>query len=328
MSIQIEIVPTGGKFHVIMNGVTIHKAGNRAAAEITVERERKKHGDKLVELVDGHPGVGGESVVEKFDINQRFEFLRMAVADVASGDANAVIIVGQGGLGKTHTVLESLAEAGLQDYDQKVALKAEEMTAAKSEEDLAGIDLSTIHVPKFGTYKMVKGHSSAKALYRTLWENHDGVLVFDDCDSIQKDMTSLNLLKGALDSSGERIISWLSEGFIDDGLPRSFKFQGRVIFISNRPLETWDSAVKSRALTINVTMTKMQVIDRMRHMVETDSFLPEVSKEDKRVVLDILDENKDQISSLNLRNLMKGSRAYAKNKNVDYVTYLMTNAKD
>ena len=34
---------------------------------------------------------------------------------------------------------------------------------------------------------MVKGYSTAKGLYRTLFENNGMVIIFDDCDSILKD---------------------------------------------------------------------------------------------------------------------------------------------
>jgi len=330
MSQTIEIVPTGNKFHVVMNGTTIHKAGNMAAANITVERQKKIH-PNLTIVSDGvHVDAAtGNAVdyVEEFDINERFQFLETATKMVADCDANALIVVGQGGLGKTWTVKETLAACGLKNYDELVAEKAEDIAAAKDEKDLEGVDLSTVDVPKAGTYKLVTGHSSPKGLYRILWENHGGLIVFDDCDSIQKDMTALNLLKGALDTQGERIIAWASESPIDDGLPRSFKFSGRVIFISNKPMSSWDDAVKSRALTINVHMTKQQIIDRMRHMIALDTFEPNVEMEVKDTVIRVMDENKERIQNLNLRNLIKGIHAYDKNRDERFLTYLMVNSK-
>ena len=45
-------------------------------------------------------------------------------------------------------------------------------------------------------------------MYRTLFENNKSIIVFDDCDAVLKDPVALNLLKGALDSYGKRIMSW------------------------------------------------------------------------------------------------------------------------
>lgn len=331
MSSNIEILPVGGKFHVIMNGTVIHKAGSKAAADITVERERKKHSD-IVVIQDGvHVDAMGKSVeyVEKFDIKKRMAFLRRAVRDVARGESKSVVIVGQGGLGKTHNVVKALAAEGLEDYDTRVAQKSEEIAAAKTDKDLEGIDLSTIDVPKLGTYKKVSGKTSPKALYRTLWENHDGLIMFDDCDSIQKDGDALNILKAALDTQGERIISWLSEGFIDDGLPRSFKFQGRIIFLSNKPLNTWDGAVKSRANCINVHMTKPQIVEYMDHMIHSpeENFMMDVEMERKEAVMALIVNNMNDIPELNLRNLIKGINAYKDESDAEYTEYLLISGK-
>ena len=82
--------------------------------------------------------------------------------------------------------------------------------------------------------EVVKGAATPIGLYQTLYKYSDEncVVVFDDCDSILLDDVSLNLLKGALDSYGKRIISWNAD-MRDEDLPRSFNFTGKVIFISN-----------------------------------------------------------------------------------------------
>ena len=330
---NIEIVPTGGKFHVVMNGATIHKAGNMAAAQITVERERKKHSN-LVVIQDGvHVDSNGHSVehVEEYDINERFEFLEMLVEMVAKGDSLALTVVGQGGLGKSWTVFETLEKCGLQNFDNLVAMRVAEAEAASDEKSLEGIDLSdaSMGVSKFGTYKLIKGHSSPKGLYRILWENHGGVLVFDDCDSIQKDMTSLNLLKAALDTTGERrIISWASESPIDDGLPRSFEFQGRVIFISNLRASAWDTAVKSRSNMVDVHMNRRQIVERLQTISKSPKFHPDISAEAKDAAMAIIDREQERVKDLNFRTLVKAAKAYAAapaERAEKLVTYLITN---
>ena len=89
------------------------------------------------------------------------------------------------------------------------------------------------------SYRVIKGFSTAKGLYRSLFEGNGMTLVFDDCDSVLKDPVALNLLKGALDSYGERYISWNAD-IRDEDLPRSFKFTGSIVFISNKDMESLD----------------------------------------------------------------------------------------
>lgn len=317
---RIEIVPVGAKFHVIVDNsdVPSHKAGTQAAAQITVDRIIKQFGaEKIVQVGLGSnvtlQGGDGEDLmgVAEFDINERFLFLEHFVSMVARGKANSVVIVGQGGLGKTHTVIETLHKMGLDDIDEMVA-KAEIGSSVARE----------------GTYKFVSGYSTAKGLYRTLFENNNCILVFDDCDSIQKDPNALNILKAALDTYSKRIISWNSEPIGGSDLPTSFQFDGRIVFISNLPLRTWDTAVKSRAMTVDVHMTRSQIIDRMRHMVDNDQFMPEFQMDHKLDALNTLDKLKDIVKDLNLRTLIKAvqTRADAPDEIWEsMLTYLVTN---
>lgn len=319
---RIEIVPVNSKFHVVIDSnTTSHKAGSQAAAQITIDRIIKQMGsDKIIQIGLGtigsdHAGDAGENPSVEFDINERFLFLTHIVGMVAKGETNAAIIVGQGGLGKTHTVIESLRDSGFSDIDKMISEAPE-----------------GAHFKRAKTFKFIKGYSTGKHLYRQLYEGNDSVIVFDDCDSIQKDMNSLNILKSALDSYGTRVVSWGAEPINGSDLPTSFIFTGRIIFISNMAMRTWDSAVKSRCMTVDVHMTKAQIMDRMRHMVESDTFMPEYDQEMKEQALEIIDTCKDHIKDLNLRTLVKatqarvsaqgsGSDAFCK----QLVTYLLTN---
>lgn len=311
----IEIQPIGGKFHVVMNGATLHKAGNQTAAQHTVDKQLKVN-PSLVQVGLGaiggdHVGDGSEGPVEEFDVNERFEFLEALVTMVADGSCNSAIVVGQGGLGKTKTVIKALTAAGLQDRDEMVAHS--EIGAA---------------IPNEGTYTFIKGSCTARMLYELLYNRNGQTLVFDDCDSIQKDLNALNVLKAALDSYDKRIISWHAKGIEDEGLPASFEFTGRIIFISNKAMSTWDSAVKSRCLTVDVHMTRAQIIERMRHIAESEEFMPDFPAETKMAALEIIDRHKDRVKDLNFRTLIKATQAYANakpEKAEALVTYLITN---
>ena len=219
--------------------------------------------------------VKSEEVVSEFDINERFDFLGNFVNMVIENITASLLVTGEGGLGKTHTVREKLKEAGL-------------------EEDI--------------DYKIIKGYSTPKALYATLYENSDSLVIFDDCDSVLKDPNSLNLLKGALDSYDKRTISWLSKGFISDELPNSFDFTGRVIFISNLSLTKVDGAVKSRTISVDLTMTLEDKIKRMRSIIS--EIVPVYSMNIKNKVLDFLDKNKENAKEFNMRTLEKSIKVF------------------
>ena len=117
-------------------------------------------------------------------------------------------------------------------------------------------------------FVVIKGYSTPKGLYRLLYENRDGVIVFDDCDSVLKDPVSLNLLKGALDSYSRRIISWRAD-IKDEDLPTTFEFKGRVVFISNLGSSQIDQAIITRSMAVDLSMTTKQKVERMAHIMNS-----------------------------------------------------------
>jgi hypothetical protein len=242
----------------------------------------------------------------RYDINTRFGFVEKLVTMVASGVQPSAVITGEGGLGKTYTVSKTLESAGYTDISS-----------------LADFEVgSVINTRK--CYTMVKGYSTAKGLYRTLFENNKSIIVFDDCDAVLKDPVALNLLKGALDSYGKRIISWNAD-MRDDDLPRSFEFTGRVIFISNMDQSRIDQAIRSRSMMIDLSMTLDQKIDRMEHIALSAEFLPEYDKKIKTDALSLIREIKDDCKEISLRTLIAVSKVRASNRDWrDLATYMLT----
>ena len=238
--------------------------------------------------------INTEVVQSKFAINERFGFMKKFTNMLLDDIIVSLLVTGEGGLGKTFTVNEQLKNKGL-------------------EEDI--------------DYVIIKGYATPKALYATLYENLDKLVIFDDCDSVLRDPISLNILKGALDSYDKRTISWLSKGFIDDGLPSSFEFKGKVIFISNLKLAKVDGAVRSRTLPIDLSMTLSDKIERMRSILP--NILPSYDLSLKEEVLAILDEKKEIATELNMRTFEKAIRIYdaydGSITGVDAIEYMLTN---
>ena len=214
-----------------------------------------------------------EPVQSEFPINQRFEFLDKFTNMVLDKITASVIVSGEGGLGKTHTVMSAFAERSMVE-----------------DED----------------YVIVKGYATPKALYATLFYNKNKTIVFDDCDSVLKDPTAVNLLKGALDSYEKRTISWLTKGFVDDELPRSFEFKGQIIFISNMRSEKMDGAVKSRSIVVDLSMSLQDKIERMRHIIA--DILPTYPMELKIAALDFIALHAAEAKEFNLRTLQKATK--------------------
>lgn len=223
--------------------------------------------------------------VDEFGINQRFNFVRQMVGMVASKTIASAVITGQGGLGKTHTVLKELDATGLTNVTELASFEIGAKIASRN------------------SYRIIKGFSTAKGLYRALFEGNGMVLVFDDCDSVLKDPVALNLLKGALDSYSERYISWNAD-IRDEDLPRSFKFDGAVIFISNMDLDGIDQAVRSRALCVDVSMTEEQKVERMMEIIKDKDFMPEVDAVAKTESIEFIQSILKSINNLSLRSLI------------------------
>ena len=243
---------------------------------------------------------------ERFNINTRFEFVTKLVNMVASGVQPSAVITGEGGLGKTYTVTKTLVAAGYTDISS-----------------LADFQVgSVINTKK--CFTQIKGFSTAKGLYRSLFENNNSIIVFDDCDAVLKDPVALNILKGALDSYGKRIISWNAD-MRDDDLPRSFEFTGRVIFISNMTQSNIDQAIRSRSMMIDLSMNSDQKLERMEFIASAEEFLPEYDATIKSDALALIREIKDDVKEISLRTLIAVSKIRASNKDwKDLATYMLT----
>ena len=230
-----------------------------------------------------------------FGINERFMILEDFVDMVATGTLPSAIITGQGGLGKSHTVFKALRAAGMCD--------------------VAELDIGAKFDSGTKSFVVVKGFSTAKGLYRTLYENRDRVVVFDDCDSVLKDPVAANLLKAALDSYDSRIVTWNAEaGFGgDDDLPKSFLFTGGVVFISNMPMYKIPQALISRSMAADVSMTRSEIVERMASIIKDDEFLPSYEMEHKSEALQFIAQHafRPEVKELNLRTLINVTKARA-----------------
>ena len=232
-----------------------------------------------------------EEIVER--LRARFEVLRQMTVAVKQGDVRAMIVSGPPGVGKSFGVEEVLSKDDL--FDSLGERK-----------------------PR---YEIVKGAMSALGLYAKLYEFSDpkSVLVFDDCDSILMEDLSLNILKGALDTSKKRFIAWNTDSRLlrSEGIPDRFEFKGSAIFITNIKFEHVKSkrlrdhldALESRCHYIDLQMdTEREKMLRIKQIVG-DGMLDVYDFEEQEPtvaeIVKFIDDNKTKLRELSLRMVLK-----------------------
>jgi predicted AAA+ superfamily ATPase len=225
-------------------------------------------------------------------LGERFEILTEMTKAVKSGTVRAMIVSGPPGVGKSYGVEQVLQKDGL-------------------------FDILGERKPKF---EVVKGAMSSIGLYAKLYEYSDAknVIVFDDCDSILMEDLSLNILKGALDSSNKRVIQWNTDSRLlrSEGIPDKFEFKGAAIFITNIKFEHVKSkklrdhldALESRCHYIDLQMdTNREKLLRIQQVIKENEMLARY--EFDAVVEDELVEfvvaNQDRLRELSLRMVLK-----------------------
>jgi len=271
------------------------------------------------ELVVKKGGSGEEYDVEVPDVDrvtfaESLEHLEGLTTGLIKGSFNALFVAGRGGTGKTQTVEDTFAEHGLSDGQ--------------------------------GYYKLT-GSASPIGIYTTLYKNRNGIVMFDDCDGALETQDGRNIIKAATDTKKSRKVAWgkksssmydpadgtpkkkgkgktsdddedLSdddgaehEDSNDDGdsdrIPNNFEFTGRVLFISNLPLNKLDpdGALRTRAFIISIDPTPEEIFERMGEIVdhiklEAGSLTPKERQE----VLEVVKTSKNAANA-SLRTLVR-----------------------
>jgi len=231
-----------------------------------------------------------EEIIER--LGERFEILTEMTKAVKTGNVRAMIVSGPPGVGKSFGV-----EAVLQKDD-----------------------LFNHLAEKKPKYEIVKGAMSSLGLYSKLYEfsGSGNVVVFDDCDSVLMDELSLNILKGALDSSKKRYIAWNTDSRLlrSEGIPDRFEFKGAAIFITNIKFEHVRSkklrdhldALESRCHYIDLQMdTNREKILRIKQVVNEAGMLDSYNFEPiaKDEVVNFIIDNQTKLRELSLRMVLK-----------------------
>jgi hypothetical protein len=219
---------------------------------------------------------------------ERFDILDVLTEACTIGNARALIVSGPAGLGKSYTVEKRLTE-----WD-----------------------------PNEINHTIVKGYVRPTGLVKLLYQYREEgqVIVFDDADSIFFDDLSLNLLKAVCDTTERRRVSWLSEGALIDEesserIPRSFDFNGTIIFITNYDFDAMIErghklaphlgALVSRSHYIDLSMkTRRDYLVRIRQVIK-QGLLKDLTPAQRLDVIAFINTNHDRLRELSLRMALK-----------------------
>jgi hypothetical protein len=252
-----QISVIGGKFSAVINGKTVKRANRRALERLIRNAE--------AEFADAEP-------VQKCEFSpaERFTFISKFVQLLHKGVINSFIVTGSGGIGKTTAVANTLADLGLRE--------------------------DTPDQP-MGDYMVIRGFSTPRALYETLFTYKDKILVLDDADQVFKDPLGANLLKAALDDKKERIINWNSSRE-DFDVPPRFTYTGKIIFISNLSINNFPQAIVSRSQKVDMTLTNEEKVEVIAHVFDKI----DRDKNVKTDVFNFVKQYAEEAKDLNIRS--------------------------
>lgn len=227
------------------------------------------------------------------ELQETFSILEEMTKAVASNVVKGLVVSGPAGIGKSHTV---------------------ENTLVKS------IGLMGILRDGKPPFEFISGGISAPILYTKLWDYREEgqVLVFDDCDSALYDEESLNVLKAALDSKKVRKIAWNKDSRILErkDIPNSFEYKGGIIFITNLDFNNVRSqrisnhlaAIVSRChyMQLGINTIREKLI-HIKGVIERNNMFNDYGFEnaEKDEVVNYIEVNADKLREISLRSVLK-----------------------
>ena len=215
--------------------------------------------------------------------NSAFFVAEQHIRMVAMGLSYGCIIVGKGGLSKTHLTLGILKE---------------------------------MNVP----FEHLDSYSSSASFYGWVYQNRRKILFIDDVEGLLDDKRAVAYLKAMTDTYKNRmvknIIARQQKDKYGEYVPEEFFFEGGIIIATNELKKNKHiKALLTRIREINLNLTYRQKISIMEEIIQTeDELFPKLNIHHRREVFEFIKENTDeQTYDLNFRTLklMYGYYAYS-----------------
>jgi len=214
--------------------------------------------------------------------NGKFDELRDTVKMLLNTSQTCLLIKGENGISKSHTVWNTL-----------------------------GKDLGLI---QNRDYVYINGYSTPLALYEHLFKNRSKkVIIFDDIDTAFFDKRVRPLLKGALSSiTGTRFVRWSSTR-LPDNLDDSFMLEAKIIIIGNKfPNDRDWIAVVDRCIPLEFEMGYTERIDFFEELCNKNQLVNglALTKDERLKCLNLLASVTDDDRKPTLRDLEKVMDCY------------------
>lgn len=163
-------------------------------------------------------------------LEQKLQIIKDRVELAVNGYVNGFYLWGEGGIGKSFTILQKLEE------------------------------LKTLYV-------LHNTRISGRAFFDSISKNPEKIHVVEECENLFTDKQGMNLLRSACwgqkDKTGKqkRLITW---NVAPD--PMSVEFTGSIIFTGNRPLANVAElrALRTRIPTLELQVTREEMLDLMK----------------------------------------------------------------
>lgn len=247
------------------------------------------NGGSVVHISSGDDIETEEKEMEqRLDPKTRFQHMYNYINMVLKGISNGLIISGAPGIGKTHNVKKLIKQTGYQLGDN---------------------------------YQLISGRCTPAALYLGLYNysREDDITLIDDCDDALTDTNAVNILKAALDSGDERILSYFvsttPEVSEEDAVmrhpelvpdkkgkyhaPRQFEYNGRIIIITNMYAGSLDTALRNRCIVCNLDFTTEETLGIVKEIMP-DIMKSKLDNKSKELAFNFLQELADKKSEMEI----------------------------
>jgi len=205
--------------------------------------------------------------------NEKLEIVQEYVKLVARGNINCLFLFGEGGIGKTETILRTVER-----------------------EDVKAIYLNGVTTPL--------------ELYNFLYEHNGKLIILDDMEGILDNKRAVSFMKAATYGyKGKRILCYPTNSSLLRA-PEAFEFVGRVIFCMNKvPTDTALEALYKRTIYYELKLSFDEKRDLFQQITELE--YPGIKLGKRRMVCEFLLERLTESSKdVSLRDLFKAFEIY------------------
>ena len=206
-------------------------------------------------------------------IEKKFEFMLDMVGLAAEHQTAGVIIDGAPGIGKSYSIAEHLKEKYIRNHPNPIVPY-----------------WTSGHITPLETFNVLGDNRSASSL-----------VIFDDCDGVFKEHTSMNVLKAATEMRSSRMVSWNTSHRMAKF--DSYNFEGSIIIVTNESCNSVHyQALVDRMHVCSMDVTPLEKLAKIFSIATKNDYV------DSKTGFEIaywLFQEKDHIEYMSIRTFVK-----------------------